>query len=183
MRPRFNRLQAVSGLFILLLSCGKAPVRPHAYLGSEACAKCHGGAKANGIFETWRGTAHARAWKDLASLRGGEIAREMGVEGPAQHASQCLECHATGQKDSPTQRALIGVEEGVGCEACHGPGADYAKKLVMPEPKEARRHGLREDPQDACVECHRPGVAHIKNFDYKTRWALIAHALPPKKGA
>lgn len=172
------------GLFwaLLLLGCAGDPPRPHAYVGSEACAKCHAGEGANRVHETWLGTAHAKAWQNLHSLRGGEIAREMGVEGDAQQAPRCLECHATGQGAPSELRQLLTVEEGVGCEACHGPGADYAKKLVMPEPGEARRHGLREDPKAACTGCHRAGIAHIKAFDYATRWPLIAHALPAKPG-
>lgn len=167
---------------IVLFSCAGDPPRPHAYVGSEACAKCHAGADANRVQETWQGTAHAKAWQNLGSLRGGEIAREMGVKGKAQQAPECLECHATGQTAPPALRALISVEEGVGCEACHGPGADYAKKLVMPEAREARRHGLRPDPEASCTGCHRVGFAHIKAFDYATRWSLIAHALPAKTG-
>ena len=35
-----------------------------------------------------------------------------------------------------------GSELGVQCEACHGPGKDYAKKKVMIDPDLAREKGL-----------------------------------------
>lgn len=71
--------------------------------------------------------------------------------------AQCLFCHTTdydkGHRSESDTYASRWREEGVGCEACHGPGADHVQ---------ARRVGgddpwTRTDPDrllDACSACH-----------------------------
>jgi hypothetical protein len=177
-----SRLVLTCALFAAgLPACRQTlPDRPRAFVGAAACAKCHGGAEGNGIHEAWLGTAHARAWSDLAGARADSIAEGMGVTGRPPTAAACLECHSTGHAAPAGLKVALPPAEGVSCEACHNAGADYAKKLVMPDPREARRAGLRSDPREACASCHRAGVAHIRPFDYQARWPLIAHALPDK---
>ena len=169
-------------LILTLTACRRAPLpdKSHTFVGEAVCAKCHGGPLGNQVHEHWQGTAHARAWRDLAGERARVVAREMGVAGDPQTAASCLVCHSTGQDAPEALRLAMPAAEGVSCEACHGPGGDYAKKLVMPETREAHRHGLRPDPQASCPMCHEAEVAHLKPFDYKARWPLVAHALPKK---
>lgn len=159
-------------------ACGGGPRRPHAYVGAAFCARCHGGEAGGFIHEDWQGTAHARAWLNLAGAMADSIAREMGVAGDPRQAGACLECHSTSHGAPAALRGTLTLAEGVSCEACHSAGAGYAKKLVMPEPREAHRAGLREDPEGACVTCHRAGVAHVKPFDHEDHWRRVAHRLP-----
>jgi hypothetical protein len=168
-------------LCLFLLSCGGRPAPPRAFTGAAACAECHGGPDGGQVQESWQGTAHARAWTDLAGVRGAEVAREMGLAGDPQIAAQCLECHSTGHGVPASLKAALPIAEGVSCEACHGAGADYIKKLVMPDPRQARSAGLNPEPRRACQGCHREGVAHIRPFKYEERWPVIAHRLPPRK--
>jgi len=78
------------------------------YLGSAACATCHAAASAR-----WRATSHAR---DFAGLPAAD-----------RLVSACLRCHVTGYGERFGYRATGEGRDlaNVGCEACHGPGADH----------------------------------------------------------
>ena len=65
------------------------------------------------------------------------------------------------------------VDEGVGCEACHGAGSDYAPVAIMRDKKAAMAAGLRMPTLEGCAHCHRPKDG--KPFDAKTAWLKIAH--------
>jgi len=86
------------------------------YVGSEACESCH-----SSEFETWSKSAHARS---LASLTTKKKAGD----------ADCLRCHTTamglsgGFADSGDLVSFAAEHEDlarVGCESCHGPGADH----------------------------------------------------------
>jgi nitrate/TMAO reductase-like tetraheme cytochrome c subunit len=97
------------------------------FLGSEACGTCHPAQLA-----AWKNTPHARAADRLG----------------ARPRARCLACHGTG--DAPAG-ATFALE--VGCEACHGAGADYATDDIMRDPALARALGMRDTV--TCVSCHR----------------------------
>jgi hypothetical protein len=77
------------------------------YVGSEACGRCHPRAYAR-----WRASAHAR---DYAGLVGAD-----------RLDPSCLRCHVTGHGDPLGFAGAVPGLAGVGCEACHGAGADHA---------------------------------------------------------
>lgn len=63
----------------------------------------------------------------------------------------CGPCHTTGFSPAGNQNNLPGLkgtwkEEGVGCEACHGPGSNHVAN--------PRNISLPDDPATACVNCH-----------------------------
>ena len=80
------------------------------FLGSVACGTCHPEA-----YDRWRATAHSR---DFAGLLAAD-----------RLASACLRCHVTGYGVAPGYRATGNGPDlaNVGCEACHGPGADHGR--------------------------------------------------------
>jgi hypothetical protein len=81
-----------------------------AFLGSAACRTCHPAAYAR-----WSATGHAREFAGLA---------------PADRlTAACLRCHVTGYTDRLGYRASVEAPDlaNVGCEACHGPGADHGR--------------------------------------------------------
>ncbi len=82
-----------------------------AFVGSDACQTCH---KAE--YESWKQNPHGRALASLAAK---------GKQGD----KQCLACHTTGF-GKPTGYTKSGQTtlENVGCESCHGPGADHVKE-------------------------------------------------------
>ena len=156
-----------------------APSGPK-YTGTAACAECHTGADSGFQFSRWRDSKHARAYADLGTPRGYAIAKEMKIEGDPQTSIACLKCHATAYSyPSAGVQERYSVHEGVGCEACHGPGSEYSPEAVMKDKAQAHAAGLRKITAETCAVCH--ANAHGKPFDYDKALAEIAHPtrLPP----
>lgn len=147
-----------------------------AYAGSAACGPCHEVA-----YRRWQASAHASAFGALRT----ETAYSMDlmmmvatVGGPARNGL-CLSCHATGH-DAPAAFRESGfrLREGVGCEKCHGPGADHIR--AMHEHAQVPDRGLTQSPTDAgCLVCHKPQRSHEKLgrsvFSFPVAWEAIAH--------
>ncbi len=97
------------------------------YAGSQSCAQCH-----ENIYTAWQDTRHALAFsapifqRDWTQL-GSQVS--------------CLECHTTG---FDTATGLY-AEEGVTCEACHGPFQPDHPEKPMPITPNA----------DLCGTCHK----------------------------
>ncbi len=146
------------------------------YVGSAACGTCHSGADSGYQHSVWRMSAHARAWAALATPRARELARERGLEGDPQQSLECLKCHATAASEGPeAQMPSFSPDEGVGCEACHGAGSEYALEAIMRDPPAARAAGLRQAGTKTCAPCHAD--AHGKPFS--ARLQEIAHPTKP----
>jgi hypothetical protein len=96
-------------------------------------------------------------------------------------SSMCQECHATAA-DVPEEHRAPGfhIEEGVKCEACHGPGSRYCKEEIMRNLKTAKSAGLLIPDKERCMTCHKYKKSHAalkrKPFDYTEAWKKIAHA-------
>lgn len=170
-------MNVLLALALILTGALKAGAEPPAYAGSRKCAMCHKGERNNQVFERWQESRHAEAWKVLGTDRAAEIARDMQVEGDPREAASCLKCHITGHDASPERSQKLNREDGVSCEACHGPGAEYAKKPIMLDREKAIAHGLEADPAATCIRCHDTSLSHVKAFDYDERWERIAHSV------
>ncbi len=83
------------------------------HVGAAACAPCHAAEHA-----AWAASPHATAMRTLST----EAARAHVPEPETTVA--CVSCHATADASGPPPTALTSyrVDEGVGCESCHGPG-------------------------------------------------------------
>jgi len=132
---------------------GDAGPKGFAYAGSQACAGCHPAATAQ-----WAETPHARAWASLEAEQ-----RQLDLD--------CWGCHATGAEkpggpQHPTQ--VTEALEGVGCESCHGPGAEHVKR-----PKDHEM--IRSPGLDTCTSCH-DGEQDGGRFDYETYRPKVVHA-------
>lgn len=79
------------------------------YVGAAACASCHAGEHTQ-----WAGSGHGKAMAPLAGK-------------PAAEDASCVRCHATRTQSGPPSPHLTDyrVDEGVGCESCHGPGGAH----------------------------------------------------------
>ncbi|HPA71476.1 MAG TPA: cytochrome c family protein [Spirochaetota bacterium] len=89
------------------------------YVGVGVCQKCHGLESIGNQYRIWAASTHASAYVVLKGGKGREVAQRVGVENPPADR-KCLKCHTTGGGKSDTTKT-----EGVGCEACHGPGSEY----------------------------------------------------------
>jgi len=150
------------------------------YIGAAACADCHTAADSGYQFSKWRDSQHARAYASLGTPRGYAIAKEMGIHGDPQTNASCLKCHATAYHQ-PAAGVLerYSIHEGVGCEACHGPGSEYSPEAIMKDRDKAFAAGLKKVTPETCQACH--ANAHGKPFDYEKSLLAIAHPtrLPP----
>jgi hypothetical protein len=138
-------------------------------MGVVNCANslCHGSVQpwkdANVLqneYVTWsRVDKHARAYKVLFNEQSARIARNLGL-GNAAEAKVCLDCHA--HNVAKAQRGeRFKFDDGVSCEACHGPSERWLSKHVEDGAKHAGNleAGLfpTDDPTERarlCLSCH-----------------------------
>lgn len=103
------------------------------YTGPGSCssASCHGGIQiksGDGIhqneYSTWLvKDRHARAYAVLSSPEAKGIGRILGIANVAEEA-RCLACHTLNVKPELRARTFE-LNEGVGCESCHGPASNW----------------------------------------------------------
>lgn len=152
-----------------------APALPYEakamHLGVVNCASslCHGSIsewKGSNVLQneyvTWsRVDKHAlRASQVLLNDRSRRIAANLGLKRPAHEAKICVDCHG---HNPPAERRgeRFKASDGIGCEACHGPGENWIKSHVAPGAthEDNVRNGLypTEDPvalARLCLSCH-----------------------------
>ena len=128
-----------------------------AYVGSSACLACH-----EDMFSEWASTRHANAYSSPIFQKDWI---KMGQD------ASCLECHTTGYNPSNGSYA----EEGVSCEACHGPYQPTHPNEPEPFTPSA----------EICSKCHKDTVnewlasAHSQN-DVQCQACHNPHAQIPK---
>ena len=159
---------------LLLLAAGAAHAelpqydgKVHEGVASCASSVCHGGAtERSGTsvlqneFTTWtRYDSHAGAYAVLLSDESKRIARNLGLPN-AHEADVCLDCHAD-NVPAELRGAEFRVEDGVGCEACHGGSENW----IASHTADAASHGdnlangLHETESvevraELCLSCH-----------------------------
>jgi len=89
------------------------------FIGIETCKKCHEADGVGNQYGVWKSNPHARAFQILSGEKAKSVGTKQGVEDPSSNRA-CLKCHTTGGGKIEALRT-----EGVGCEACHGPGSLY----------------------------------------------------------
>jgi hypothetical protein len=144
----------------------------HDYVGAEKCKMCHKGEAKGKVWEIWEASAHAKAYKTL-------VAKGDGSETKA----ECLTCHTTGMGKSTGFAAGDTTKvhlTGVGCESCHGPGADYKAMAVMKDSAKAKEAGLITPAEETCKTCHNDKSPTFKGFDFAEYSKKIEHRVPKK---
>ncbi len=152
------------------------------YVGSANCKMCHNKDASGKQFTIWENSAHAKAYATLASEESKKIAQGMGIADP-QKADACLRCHVTAHGVAAERIGpRFKIEEGVGCESCHGPGSGYnklnVKKQVMTSEITGASIGLWEINEALCVACHNEESPTFKGFNYAEAIKAIAHPYP-----
>ena len=125
----------------------------------------------------WEKSGHAQAFTSLTTPAADAIAKKAGIEGSAAGAPACLKCHAI------VGDAKAEMKDGVQCESCHGPGADYKGMAVMKVKADAVAKGMMAFADKAAIEakcrtCHNEKSPTAKEFNFEERWAKIAHKKP-----
>ncbi len=139
-------------------------------VGSVNCANslCHGSVtpwKSSHVLQneytTWlRLDKHTQTYKVLLNDQSKRIAKNLGLDKPAHESKICLDCHA--HNPAPALRGERFVQnEGVGCEACHGPAGRWIKSHTIEGETHAKNiaNGLYPTDQPVaqaklCLSCH-----------------------------
>lgn len=136
-------------------------------VGAEACKSCH-----EAEYAQWASSRHHKA---MAVLQAQEKHEDPG----------CVKCHATADRGGPAPAKLeeFRVAEGVGCEACHGPGKAHVDAGGGTDNIE----GLGEDCpvcviEALCTSCHTSEFD--KDWDLDTHLPRAGHepVAPPPEG-
>lgn len=158
------------------------------FVGSEACADCHSEA-----WEVFENTPHAHAFQTLVDLK---PARPFDPE--------CISCHVVGWEPSkffPYVSGYLNRDKtpkllNVGCENCHGPGANHvaaeeSKEQVPADKLERLRAALKMEIVEnegnktskgqnsngvtvrTCLMCH--DIDNSPDFDFQKYWPETEH--------
>ncbi|MGD8241092.1 MAG: multiheme c-type cytochrome, partial [Armatimonadota bacterium] len=168
MSPRHAAIATATALLVVWLAgCGGGPdtkplVTSGRFVGSTVCAGCHGVAKTQsrnanggpeGAFDEWLQTGHAHAFQTLKDI--GQH------ENPA-----CTPCHTVGYGQ---ESGFVSEQEtphliNVGCESCHGSGAEHASDPTA-------NPAAVPLSAEVCGDCH-------SGFHHPTaeQWSTSGHA-------
>ncbi len=155
------------------------------YGGAPTCKACHMTKKSGAQYKVWQAGPHAKAFETLGTPEALAAGKKAGVEDP-QKSEKCLKCHVTAYTvDAALKGPKLKMEEGVGCESCHGPGSEYKKKKIKTairagELKAADYGLIKPVTEKVCLACHNEESPSYKKFDFKVRVAEIAHPIPEK---
>jgi Zn finger protein HypA/HybF involved in hydrogenase expression len=116
---------------------------------------CHKKADKGDQYGKWQSMGHAKAYETLGSEESKAIGAKLGIDDP-QSSGQCLKCHSTAYFfTEELQTEEITLENGVSCQSCHGPGADYKKKSIMESREESIAGGMIYPAKEkSCTLCH-----------------------------
>lgn len=145
------------------------------YVGSSACRSCHSDAAHGNPYVRWMQSRHGHAyWRlgadwalFLAKLR----PHYADLSDPISD-DRCLLCHVNGRQEDDALFANTYREaEGVGCEACHGPGSLYVDPEIMADREAFLANGGRIPDEATCRSCHR----NSEQFKWDEMWPKVAH--------
>ena len=170
-RPRRCLLAPVAlAVLASWTSVTAATPSPPRHEGVASCASttCHGAARPlagssvlQNEYVTWSEfDPHAGAFRTLQNERSAVMARRLGL-GPAERAPACLACHSE-VVPAAARGARFQQDDGIGCEACHGPASGWLATHDDGTPathEQSLRAGLRalNEPAERgalCIGCH-----------------------------
>ena len=174
-------------LILFLKNALQPKPEPVSITGTDKCGECHR-LKINGNQDSvWENSKHSQAYKTLLSDRSKEFAVKNNIVEPVKN-KLCLKCHTTSNHLAGTPvLSSYRIEEGVGCESCHGAGSDYSPAKIMTDDYLFRHNGGKKGDEKTCLECHSPsGNKNMKltedvcpfqaaDFIYKVQFEKIKH--------
>ncbi len=173
---KFKYITLVLIIFSLILS-SKSFGGDNKFVGVKICSACHRGEKGKMVYDNWLKTKHAQAYKTLENEKSKEIAEKKGVKNSPTESNECLKCHSTGYFENDQRLASSKKEDGVTCEACHGPGSAYKSAHGKDKKDEGIKKGLiiGKDDETICKKCHNSESPTFVGFNYKKDWEKVKH--------
>ncbi|MDH7516335.1 MAG: cytochrome c family protein [Bacteroidota bacterium] len=156
------------------------------YIGTLPCKGCHSVQRLGRQYPLWRDSKHAAAFSTLLSADAEGIAEGRGFKTNASETPECLACHVTGKmEENPVYDDGFMPQEGVGCEACHGPASSYRNIHARAADREQVReaglvlHTVADgQAEKLCIRCHNEKSPVYTGFDFHTAWGTIRHPRP-----
>lgn len=130
------------------------------YVGNDECVDCH---KKDDMHPD-----HVKRWSKTKFKTFERIQKEPDYKaGDEDYKKQCYKCHTTGYREDKG----IYAAEGVGCEACHGPGEVYAylMQAVRDDSDVEQGQKLAKISFDfsICGDCHIPKRHEMRKEYFK----------------
>ena len=183
------------GLLILVVSAVLGQTGDPAKLISvKKCAMCHKKDDKGNQYGKWQAMGHSKAFELLGTEEAKAVGAKLGIDDP-QSSGTCLKCHSTAYYfTEELQTEVVKLENGVSCQSCHGPGADYKKKKIMESLEKAIANGMVHPAKEkSCTLCHNDTSPTWKpdrytlpsgektGFDVEQAFEKIKHERPPKE--
>ena len=157
------------------VKASKRAKNPHKgpYRGVQYCVTCHNPGNQNTpdrgrSIVIWSNSVHANAMHTLFSPKAIEVAKKAGISKPF-NAPECLKCHLTAYGAPSSEAKAIVKTEGVGCEACHGPGSSSHGSGSEWDVKSISNR------EAVCTKCHNSESPTWKGFELEAFSKYIAH--------
>ena len=170
-------------LMAFILTGVMAQAEKAQYIGADKCKMCHMSKSRGQQYPIWKESKHSKAYETLASEQSKAIAEKAGVSGDPQKAEECLVCHVTAYGEPKSKfAASFSMEEGVGCETCHGPGSEYKSMKVMKDLAAGKIDpatvAFKAGNKETCLGCHNEKSPTFKGFNFEEDYAKIKHPTP-----
>ena len=158
MRKLFGGL-VTAFVLVFLVGVTSGGEKADKYVGMVKCKTCHRAKIRGQQFQKWVAGPHAKAYEVLGTDKAKAVAKKAGVKGSPQEAAECLTCHVTAYNVADSLKAATyKMEEGITCEACHGPGSSYfplkVMKALYERTTDAASVGLTRPNEAVCKTCH-----------------------------
>lgn len=157
-------LAATIASAVLFVASAPAPAarapeeKPRAFVGTKRCRVCHAPEHAS-----WAETKMAKAFELLKPgvARTEKTKAKLDPEKDFTRDPSCLACHTTGYGKPGGFTSLAATPDlaGVGCESCHGAGADYVGPMRNKTYRKSAlvALGLVDTiTKEQCASCHNP---------------------------
>lgn len=142
------------------------------FVGRAVCLSCHADGQGAAPCKLRDIPRHATSYQALQRPHARDIAALSGVHVSPKESPVCLDCHATGADEGPRWwENTFEIDDGVQCEACHGPGSVHvaAARAGRPSVVVGNRRVIERSDRWRCASCHMEMPSHQEVLDRNFR--------------
>lgn len=158
------------------------------YEGSKSCQKCH-----FKEYGSWQKTKMAKAFESLKPGQAAEAKGKAKLDVAKDYTKDpsCVSCHVTGygkpggypevvagKEFTAEEKARAALNEGVGCESCHGPGGKasaYKKDNKEYKWADVAKLGMVHPDEKNCASCHNAKSPTYVEFKFAEKVGKDTH--------